>query len=645
MTQMEPLEPSKLEVGCEQHRLRASEQRFRAAFEQAAIGMAITTFDGRFVAVNPRYCEITGYSRAELFGRESHWILHPEDRSTAAALVEDLRSGVRAQALVQVRCVRKDGRLVWVKTSVSALHDADGPPAYLLVLAEDVTEQRRAEEAHQESEQRYKTMFEQVAVGMAEYDLTGRFLHANQKLCEIYGRPESELQGQTFQALTHPEDLERSMSYFRDALSGKRDTYSIEKRYVRPNGRPVWCHVTASVVRDAAGRPLYFLAVVEDISNRKRVEEALASVAAGTACADEDCFACLVKHLASLLGVKCAFIGEVQYANPERVRTVALWAEGRLDETAICDLDDLSGERILGLESRFIDHGAKERFPGNRLLNALGVDSFYGVPLVDQTGELLGLLAVMDDHPMALSNEIETIVRIFAARAGVELDRQRTLKALRFSDQALRQLIREREQLAQDLHDGLIQSIYAAALSLEEAWRLIRDGSPEAIDQVGSVITDLNSIIEEVRNHIVGKSRDLRDGRQLKHELERMARVLGTAATVRIRATVDRHAADLLTPEEASHVYYIAREALSNAVRHSQARHARLSLRLVRGAVRLEISDNGIGFDSGSTRQEGHGLWNLSVRAYRLGSELKLSSAPGRGTRIIVDVQKGLTDG
>jgi signal transduction histidine kinase len=138
----------------------------------------------------------------------------------------------------------------------------------------------------------------------------------------------------------------------------------------------------------------------------------------------------------------------------------------------------------------------------------------------------------------------------------------------------------------------------------------------------------LNSFIEEVRNHIVRKPREIKNGPQLKLALERLVRVLHTCPTMRIVTVIERAAADRLLPAEVTHVYYIAAEALSNALRHGQAEECLLALRLVKGAVRLEVSDNGCGFDPSLSNHEGHGLRNLAGLAAKLGTELRLDLVP-----------------
>ncbi len=133
-------------------------------------------------------------------------------------------------------------------------------------------ERRRAEAALWEREQEYRATFEQAAVGIAHVELDGRWRSFNRRLCEIVGYSEAELPRKTFQEITHPDDLPADLALVRRLLDGEIPTYSLEKRYVRPSGEPVWVNLTVSLLRDKAGQPKYFIAVVEDIDARKRAE-------------------------------------------------------------------------------------------------------------------------------------------------------------------------------------------------------------------------------------------------------------------------------------------------------------------------------------------------------------------------------------
>src|SRR5947209_13372116 len=128
------------------------------------------------------------------------------------------------------------------------------------------------EEALLASEQRFRATFEQAAVGIAHVAPDGRFLAVNQRLCNMVGYTHEELLARTFQDITFSEDLETDLTYVHQLLSGVRQTYPIEKRYVCRNGSLLWINLTVSLVHDEQSMPRYFIAVIEDISERKRLE-------------------------------------------------------------------------------------------------------------------------------------------------------------------------------------------------------------------------------------------------------------------------------------------------------------------------------------------------------------------------------------
>jgi PAS domain S-box-containing protein len=134
---------------------------------------------------------------------------------------------------------------------------------------------KRHELILQESEEISRATFEQAALGIAHVAANGRFLRVNDKLCTIVGYPREELLGLSFQDITHADDLEAALELVRQVLSGGITTYSIEKRYIRRNRSLVWVNLTVSLVRTAAGEPRHLIAVVEDITTRRRAEEAL----------------------------------------------------------------------------------------------------------------------------------------------------------------------------------------------------------------------------------------------------------------------------------------------------------------------------------------------------------------------------------
>ncbi|WP_166397042.1 PAS domain S-box protein [Rubrobacter marinus] len=141
--------------------------------------------------------------------------------------------------------------------------------------AESRRRYREAEEALRASEERFRATFAQAAVGMAHVGVDGRWLRVNRRLCEILGYGEEELLGLSFQDITHPDDLDADLAQVEALLAGEIETYSMEKRYLRKEGSVVWVELTVSMVREPLGGPGYFVSVVEDVTKRKRADEAL----------------------------------------------------------------------------------------------------------------------------------------------------------------------------------------------------------------------------------------------------------------------------------------------------------------------------------------------------------------------------------
>ncbi|HLO48720.1 MAG TPA: PAS domain S-box protein [Kamptonema sp.] len=142
-------------------------------------------------------------------------------------------------------------------------------------LEKAVTQTQQARELDREISQQFRAIFEQAAVGITNINPQGEFIRVNQRFCQIVGYNESELMQMTFRQITHPDDL-LANEYYREAcLTNQTQSYSLEKRYIRKDGSPVWVNLTVSIVRDSMLHPKYTIAIIEDISNRKKAEFAL----------------------------------------------------------------------------------------------------------------------------------------------------------------------------------------------------------------------------------------------------------------------------------------------------------------------------------------------------------------------------------
>lgn len=180
----------------------------------------------------------------------------------------------------------RDGRTLYVRWVMHPWYAGTGEIGGAILFAENITGQvetrrakavadQRAAETLRESEERFRSTFENAAVGIAHVKLDGGFLRMNDRMCEILGYARQELMPLSFENITHPDDIEAGWRAIRALRAGEIAHFKMEKRYIRKDGRAVWSTLTLSLLRDAAGQPLHFIAIVEDISERKRAENAL----------------------------------------------------------------------------------------------------------------------------------------------------------------------------------------------------------------------------------------------------------------------------------------------------------------------------------------------------------------------------------
>ena len=261
-----------------EERLGEAEEKYRTLVERipAIIYVQEPNDSNRTTYVSPQYEATLGYPLEQDLGDPDHWvrIMHPEDRERV--LAEDRRTDETGEPFkVEYRLLARDGRVVWIRDEATLVRDEEGRPLYWLGIQLDVTDQKRAKDALRESEERFKSSFRDAATGMALVATNGRWLQVNRALCRIVGYSEEELLEKTFQDITHPDDLEADLGHVRRMLAGEIETYQMEKRYLHKEGSVVWGLLSVSLVRDEGGEPLYFVAQIQDITERKMLEEQL----------------------------------------------------------------------------------------------------------------------------------------------------------------------------------------------------------------------------------------------------------------------------------------------------------------------------------------------------------------------------------
>jgi diguanylate cyclase (GGDEF)-like protein/PAS domain S-box-containing protein len=251
-----------------------------AITEHMGCGVALIRVDDAVIVyANSAFARMLGYDLGELEGQPISVVNAPTDRAPAE-IAQDIIRALRRNGVWSGRIenLKKDGSSCWCRASVTPLEHPDHGPVWVAVHS-DVTEVKRNEDELHGAREQFEQAFERAPIGMALVSLEGQLLRVNQALCAITGYNARELVTKTFQELTHPDDLDADLELARQLLAGEIQEYQVEKRYIDANGRQVWVNLSGTLVHDGHGKPRHFIAQVQDISERKRLEDRLRDLA------------------------------------------------------------------------------------------------------------------------------------------------------------------------------------------------------------------------------------------------------------------------------------------------------------------------------------------------------------------------------
>lgn len=464
-----------------------------------------------------RYAEVLyGWSAAEVLGRRATDVLVAETtKAQAAEIMSRLQVGESWSGEFMVQ--RRDGTTFPVMAMDSPIHDEQGRPIGIIGVSIDITERKRAEEALRQSEERFRLLSTCSPIGIFMATPEGHCTWTNPRLQEIAGFTFEEVLGQGWRRFIHPDYISR-LSAQRLEYAPEEQIYQYEYRFQHNDGSVRWVGVTSAPLFADAGELIGHVGAVEDITERRQAEAALQNLVAGTAAVTgSSFFPALVRHLASALGVRHALVSELV---GDQLQTLAFWSDDQLQPNLTYHPEHLPCEISLNQGIYYCANQVQQRFPLNQLLAAMQAESYLGVALLDTSGMVIGNLCILDSQPLAKRERSEAILRIFAARAMAEIERQRATEALGRLNQELearveqrtRELVSTVEQLQQEIKQRQ-QSEQALQKSEEQYRTLIKnfpDGSVMLFDHdLRYTIADGAALAE------IGFSRELLEGKTL----------------------------------------------------------------------------------------------------------------------------------
>src|SRR5262245_15483249 len=253
--------------------MRDSEARFRAVFENAAVGIARVAPDGHWLEVNQRLCDIVGYSPEDLMTKPFADIVHPDDLEQDLRAMRRMLAGEIDTYLREERFYRKDGSVAWANLGVSMMRRADGSPDYFISIVEAITERKQVEEKLRESQERLQIFIEHAPAPLAMFDREMRYLAASRRWMTDYRLGDRDVRGQSHYAL-FPEIPERWKAVHRRTLEGEI-VRADEDRFVRADGKVQWVRWETRPWHAADGAIGGIVIFTEEITERKLAEEAL----------------------------------------------------------------------------------------------------------------------------------------------------------------------------------------------------------------------------------------------------------------------------------------------------------------------------------------------------------------------------------
>jgi len=255
--------------------LKKSEARFRSYFELPLIGIAITSPEKGWIEVNNRLSDILGYSVQELKGMIWSELTYPEDLDADIKQFNRVLAGEIDSYVIDKRFIRKDGEVIWTSLAAGCVRKQDGAVDYFVVLLEDISVRKQAEDALRESEEKYRTILEDMDDVYFEVDTKGNITFVNRSSSKMSGYSEEELLGMSFKQISVPDGIELVMQYFGEIFQtgkiGKPFIWSLKKK----NGEQGFFEVVASLIRDKQGNPMGFKGIGRDITERRQTEAKL----------------------------------------------------------------------------------------------------------------------------------------------------------------------------------------------------------------------------------------------------------------------------------------------------------------------------------------------------------------------------------
>jgi PAS domain S-box-containing protein len=546
----------------------------------------------------------------EFMGKTAWDYLVPEDHEKGNAYYQNtLKEGITRNA--ELSFFRLDGTRFPSEMSSALVKDTSGKPVAIINVLRDITERKLAEQALRESEERFRSYFEQGMLGMAISDKDMRWTEVNNRFCEILGYAKEEVLQRRITDFVHPDDLEAFHQSYGQVVSGGADHYTVDRRYRRKDGRVVFLNVFVKVFFSADGAADHCLALFDDVTHRKQAEEALRQ--------SRDKLQAIYDTMGEGLAIADCATGRLLRANPAICRMLG-YSEEQLMSLSVSDIHPPEcAPEVLAM--------LRAHREGQKLI-------VENSPMLKKDGTVF--YANIGNAWISFQGR-SCVIGIFRDNT----ERKRAEEALQREHRTLKHLLQssdhERRTIAYDIHDGLAQQLAGAIMQFDVYESLHEKRPDDAAKAYDAATTLLKQGHGESRRLIAGIRHPVLDEagvvEAVAHLINEQNRAKGPQIAFHSIVNFSR-----LVPLLENAIYRIIQEGMTNACKYSRSDRVRITLLQQKDRLRIEIRDWGIGFNPRETKEGSYGLTGIRERARLLGGKFRLKTAAGKGTQIVVEL-------
>lgn len=589
------------ELTAANERHRQSEENYRSLLEASPDCVVMCDTSGRLLFASRQTWQLLGLPEGmEITGDSMFEYTAEQDRERLAANFARLaEEGVRRNT--EYTALRRDGTTLPVEVSSAVIRDSRGQTKAVMGVIRDISQRKQAEESLRQSEERFRVAFDESPVGMVIGIGDGVIVRVNRALCRLGNYTAEELTGRHVQEFTHPDDRALSAPLVKKLLAGEIPSFTLEKRFIKKDGRVVWARATTAAIHGPDGKLAFALGILEDIDERKRAREALR------------------QSYDQLQTIYDGMVEGVLITDIETKRFVRA-------NSSMCRMLGYTEEELLAASVKDI-HPAEEVPEDLRRFRAAAegrVSINEDRPVLRKDGTIF--YADISGHPVLYDGR-SCLLALFRDVS----ERREAQEALRRERRTLLHLLRagdhERQLIAYDIHDGLTQQLAAAMMQLQTYEHLKKDQPGNAKTAYDAGVQMLKQAHFEARRLISGVRPPILDESGIVAAIAHLVHEQSLAAEPRIEFQSDVQVERLPAILENA-VYRMAQEALANACQHSGSEKVRVSLAQDGRLLRLEVQDWGTGFALRSVPEDRFGLEGIKQRTRLLGGELAIESEP-----------------